>query len=71
VDDFYNPNYRGTDIPDINDRRRTLYWNPELETDKNGKANITLFSNFRKDEHLYIDVQGIAVNGEMFDANKK
>jgi len=71
VDDFYSPNYRSSDMPDISDRRRTLYWNPEMKTDENGKANITLFSNFRKDERIYIDVQGIAVNGEMFDANKK
>lgn len=70
VEDFYSPNYRKTDVEDVNDRRRTLYWNPELATDEKGQAGITLYNNFRQNTHIYIDVQGIAVNGQMFDARK-
>ncbi len=45
VKEFYSPNYseRLTIIPD--DYRRTLYWNPAVTTDENGKANITFYNN--------------------------
>ena len=64
--DFYSPDYRGADYPDPEDYRRTLYWNPSLTTDTHGKANIILYSNARPDMRLDVDVQGIAVNGQMF-----
>lgn len=66
-DDFYSPDYR-TDIPPTPlDHRRTLYWNPSLTTDKDGKASIILYSNARQDQRLNIEVEGIAVSGQMFD----
>lgn len=44
-EDFYSPAYKG-ELPDIsNDRRRTLYWNPSVKTDSNGKAVIECFNN--------------------------
>lgn len=38
--DFYQPDYRV--LPKENDYRRTLYWNPALSTDEQGKAYIVL-----------------------------
>lgn len=66
VDEFYSPDYRRTDMPSLSDHRRTLYWNPEMVTDENGKADVLFYNNFRDGTQLYIDAQGIAVNGEMF-----
>lgn len=71
AEDFYSPNYRTEALPDPTDMRRTLYWNPVIETDKNGKARITLFSNSRPNQQIHINAQGIAVNGEMFSTQDK
>jgi hypothetical protein len=45
VREFYSPKY---DIATINsnpDRRATLYWNPNIKTDKNGKATISFYNS--------------------------
>lgn len=41
--EFYNPDY--TKLPKDIDYRRTLYWNPAVETDENGKAVIEFYNN--------------------------
>jgi len=43
VKEFYSPNY-GTLPPEV-DYRRTLYWNPSVKTDKDGKALIQFYNN--------------------------
>ena len=43
VKEFYSPNY-GT-LPPEPDYRRTLYWNPAVKTDKEGKALIQFYNN--------------------------
>ena len=68
VEDFYSPNYRTIDTPTPQDVRRTLYWNPNVITDKNGKANVLLFSNSRPDQCIRINAQGMAVTGQMFSS---
>lgn len=71
TEDFYSPNYRDQSLPDPADMRRTLYWNPTVETDKDGKANVILFSNSRPNQQIHINAQGIAVNGKMFSIQTK
>ncbi len=66
-DEFYSPDYRLSDIPTATDHRRTLYWNPSLITDPQGKADVLFYSNSRERQRLQISVQGIAVNGQMFE----
>ncbi len=66
VSDFYSPNYRSRDTPLPADRRRTLFWAPSLVTDKEGRASVVLFNNFREGTQIKIDAQGIAVNGQLF-----
>ena len=39
------PDYRV--LPKENDYRRTLYWNPALSTDEQGKAYIRFYNNSR------------------------
>lgn len=44
VREFYHVNHKGS-VPGDVDFRRTLYWNPEVKTDKNGKAQISFYNN--------------------------
>jgi hypothetical protein len=43
VKEFYSPNY--SEIPPEPDYRRTLYWNPMVATDENGKAKVNFYNN--------------------------
>jgi len=43
VKEFYSPNY--SSLPTEADYRRTLYWNPAVKTDKEGKALIQFYNN--------------------------
>jgi len=43
VKEFYSPNY--SILPPEADYRRTLYWNPSVKTDKDGKALIQFYNN--------------------------
>jgi hypothetical protein len=43
VKEFYSPNY--STLPIEQDYRRTLYWNPSVKTDKDGKALIQFYNN--------------------------
>jgi len=43
VKEFYSPNY--STLPPEADYRRTLYWNPSVKTDKEGKALIQFYNN--------------------------
>lgn len=43
---FYQPNYsdkRGT--PERTDFRKTIYWNPSIQTNKNGKASLSYYNS--------------------------
>jgi hypothetical protein len=41
--EFYSPDY--SHLPKDEDYRRTLYWNPNIETDKNGSASVEFYNN--------------------------
>ena len=43
--EFYMPDY--SSMPAEEDYRRTLYWNPELVLDGNGRAEVTFYNNGR------------------------
>ena len=45
VAEFYQPDYSIALLPDEKDYRRTLYWNPNVKTDRDGKAQISFFNN--------------------------
>ncbi len=42
--EFYSPVYDTPAAIDATDRRRTLYWNPSVVTDKNGEATVVLYN---------------------------
>ncbi len=43
--EFYSPDYTYGRLPDEKDFRRTLYWNPNVETDIEGNASVQFFNN--------------------------
>jgi hypothetical protein len=45
VKEFFNPQYDKVILPNEKDYRRTLYWNPDVRTDKEGKATISFYNN--------------------------
>lgn len=42
---FYAPRYRSTSTHKRNDFRETIYWNPTIQTDENGEANISFYNS--------------------------
>lgn len=58
--EFYHPDY--SVMPENEDYRRTLYWNPDLHTDADGKVRIEFYNNMtcRK---MSVDAQGITPSG--------
>ena len=61
----YSPDYSKQTPPDsVKDYRRTLYWNPNLMLDKDGKATVTLYNNARTTQ-ISVDAQGQAADGTL------
>mgnify|MGYP001195614821 FL=1 len=44
VREFYQVNHSNS-VPGDIDFRRTLYWNPDVRTDNNGKVNVSFYNN--------------------------
>lgn len=42
---FFHPDYSRGVLPGDVDYRRTLYWNPDVKTDKDGNASISFYNN--------------------------
>ena len=62
--EFYQPNYSNRPLPSTKDYRRTLYWNPDLMLDGNGKAEIRFYGN-GKQTHRSVSAEGIASDGTL------
>ena len=62
---FYSPDY-SKQQPDGNtkDYRRTLYWNPNLMLDENGKASVTIYNNSRTTTPV-VETAGQAADGTL------
>ncbi len=51
-------------IPPMADFRRTIYWNPDIRTDKEGKAKVEFFNNSTCQE-MYVSVEGMTDDGNI------
>ena len=51
-------------VPPMADFRRTLYWNPDIITDDEGKAKVEFFNNSSCKE-MYISVEGMTPDGKV------
>lgn len=63
-EEFYSPCYRNRPLPDTQDYRRTLYWNPNLQLDKNGRAEVTLWNNGTSTS-ITVSAEGITPKGKI------
>lgn len=60
---FYAPQYESEASPSqVPDLRNTVYWNPVVRTDKNGKAFLSFFNSDLRGEYQ-ITIEGISVGG--------
>lgn len=64
---FYSPDY-SMHLPNKPDHRRTLYWNPDIETDENGNASIQFYNNSTC-KKMIISAEGITKDGQLFYLN--
>lgn len=62
--EFFSPQYDKALLPDEKDYRRTLYWNPDVKTDKNGKASIHFFNN-SSCKTMNVSAETVTENGMM------
>ena len=51
-----------TDLPPMEDFRRTIFWEPNVKTDKDGKAKIEFFNNSSCTQ-MYISAEGMTKEG--------
>ena len=63
-EEFYQPDYSNKPLPSVKDYRRTLYWNPDLQLDQDGKAEFSFYGN-GKQTHLAVKAEGMASDGTL------
>ncbi|MDQ4140073.1 MAG: TonB-dependent receptor plug domain-containing protein, partial [Bacteroidota bacterium] len=64
VREFYSPKYDGaTPASNEPDLRTTLYWNPSIKTDAQGKATVTFYTADRTTTYQAM-AEGISENGQ-------
>jgi len=59
---FYTPVYKSTVTDERNDFRETIYWNPTIQTDKEGKATVEFYNSDATTTFRAI-AEGIGYNG--------
>lgn len=63
IKEFYNPDYgKNPPIPGDVDYRRTLYWNPNVKVDENGKASVGFYNNSSYSK-ITVSAEGITNDG--------
>ena len=66
---FFSPQYDKIRLPDEKDYRRTLYWNPDVRTDKGGKVIVTFYNNGTC-KSMLINAETVTSNGMSGVLNK-
>ncbi len=61
---FYAPKYNSVDAEQRTDFRETIYWNPIVQTDKNGKATVEFYNSDASTTFRAI-AEGIGWNGKL------
>lgn len=67
--EFYAPQYPEGPIPGDIDARRTIYWNPNVITDKEGKARVEFYNNSISKRYI-ISGAGITASGIPYILNQ-
>lgn len=68
-EDFYQPHYETLPPEGYRDYRRTLYWNPDVQLDEDGRAVIRFYGNSRQTVPV-VSVEGIADNGTLLSGRR-
>ena len=68
--EFYSPKYpkEFDNTSDGSDFRNTVYWNPVVDFDSEGKAFVEFFANDIEKTSYTIKIEGIADNGRLIQA---
>ena len=61
--EFYSPDYSRMPLPEVPDHRHTLYWNPTITTDAEGRAHVEFYNNSTCTE-MDVEVEGITPDGK-------
>ena len=61
---FYAPQYKSTVTNERNDYRETIYWNPVVQTDRDGKATVEFYNSDATTTFRAI-AEGIGYNGQL------
>ena len=61
--EFYEPNYDWEPEPENTDYRRTVYWNPQVTTDSEGRAHMEFYNNGFS-QSLKVSAEGLTANGQ-------
>lgn len=59
---FYSPDYSERKPTEPTDYRRTLYWNPNMKTDAEGRLQVDFFTG-SKDTRIKVSVAGLTSDG--------
>ena len=60
--EFYSPDYSRMPIPEAGDHRRTIYWNPDVKLDADGRATVHFYGNGKATE-LTVSANGMSTDG--------
>jgi hypothetical protein len=70
-DEFYSPDYSKCELPkEPTDYRRTLYWNPALQLNANGTANVTFWNNSNVSK-ISVYAEGLTNDGIILHGEQK
>ena len=61
--EFYSPDYSQIPLPETPDVRHTLYWNPSVTTDAEGRAHVEFYNNGVCTD-LNVEVEGVTKDGK-------
>ena len=67
---YYHRDYSETALPDTADYRRTLYWNPRVETDHQGRFSLKFYNNART-KRIAVQAEGITSFGDLVTIRKE
>jgi hypothetical protein len=62
--EFYSPKYTASSITDMSDIRSTIYWTPNIITDKDGKATISFYAADNPGTYTVI-IEGADLQGRL------
>ena len=63
--EFYHRDYSSSILKDVQDYRRTLYWNPNVHPDKQGNVSISFYNGSRP-SMLKVSICGVSADGKIY-----